>query len=201
MEENMLSAILSHIGDNSLEAISQQVNASPDQTKSALASAIPILMNALAKNSQSPEGAASLQNALQRDHDGSLLDNLGGFLSNPEVGNGAGILRHVLGDKRQNVENYVSSDAGVGKSAAGKILEMAAPIVMGYLGKKFLGGGDSNTGGGIGNILGSFLNHENEQAPRSQSVINQILDKNNDGNVVDDIAELGMSFLGRLFNK
>jgi hypothetical protein len=199
--ENMLGAILSHLGDDSVEAISQQANASPDQTKNALASAIPILMNALAKNSQTPDGAAALQNALQRDHDGSLLDNLGGFLNNPEVANGAGILRHVLGEKQQNVENYISSDAKVDKSAAGKILEMAAPIVMGYLGKRLIGGGGSSPGGGIGSILGSFLQHEDNQAPQSQNVINQILDKNNDGNVVDDIAELGMSFLGRLFTK
>jgi hypothetical protein len=72
---------------------------------------------------------------------------------------------------------------------------MAAPIVMGYLGK--------NSGGGsaIGNLLNSYLKTEKKQAPQSQSVINQILDRDNDGNVMDDIAEMGMSFLGRMMKR
>jgi hypothetical protein len=176
-------------------------DASPDQTKAALASAIPILMNALAKNSSTPEGADALQNAISRDHDGSLLDNLGGFLSNPAVGNGAGILRHVLGNKQQNVVNYISSDSGLSGSSVGRILELAAPIVMGFLGKKTAGGSGGGGGGLLGGLLNSYLNHETQQAPQSQSVINQILDRDNDGNDTDDIAELGMSLLGRLFKR
>ena len=198
MSENILGAILSSLDDNALESISQQTDASPNQAKAALASAIPILMNALAKNSSTPEGAAALHNAISRDHDGSLLDNLGGFLSNPAAANGAGILRHVLGEKQPNVVNYISSDSGLNGASVGRILEIAAPIVMGFLGKKSGGGGG---GGLLGGLLNSYLNHETQQAPQSQSVINQILDRDNDGNVKDDIAELGMSFLGRLFKK
>jgi hypothetical protein len=196
--ENILSSILSAVDDDALQSISQTTSASPNQAKAALASAIPILMNALAKNSSTPEGASALQNAINKDHDGSILDNLGGFLSNPEVANGAGILRHVLGDKQKNVVNYISSDSGLSGAAVGKILEMAAPIVMGFLGRKNATGGG---GGIIGSILNSYLHNETQQAPQSQGVINQILDRDNDGNVTDDIAELGMSFLGRLFKK
>ncbi len=197
MEENILSAILSRLDSNALQAIGRQTGASPDQTRAALASAIPILMNALAKNSSSAEGASALQNAINRDHDGSLLDNLGGFLTNPAAANGAGILRHILGDRQQNVVNYISSDSGLNSSAVIRILEIAAPIVMGFLGKK------NSTGGGgiIGSILNSYLRAETKQAPQAQSVIDQILDRDNDGNVKDDIAELGMSFLGRLLRK
>jgi hypothetical protein len=195
--DNILGSILSSLDNNTLEAIGQQTGASPDQAKTAMANAIPILMNALAKNSSTPEGAEALQNAIDRDHDGSLLDNLGSLLSNPAGANGAGILKHVLGDSRQNVENYISSDTGVSNFSAGKILEIAAPIVMGFLGKQNSMGG----GGVVGSILGSFLHHENTNAPQSQGVINQILDRNNDGNITDDIAQMGMSFLGRLFRK
>jgi hypothetical protein len=198
MEQNILSSILSSFDDDALQSVSQTTNTSPNQAKAALASAIPILMNALAKNSSTPEGAAALQNAIEKDHDGSILDNLGGFLSDPAAANGAGILRHVLGDRQQNVVNYISSDAGLSGASVGRILEIAAPIVMGFLGRR-----NSTSGGGgvIGGLLNSFLHHETQQAPQSQGVINQILDRDNDGNVTDDIAELGMSFLGRLFKK
>ena len=198
MEENILGAILSNFDDSALDVIGQQTGATPNQAKAALASAIPILMNALAKNSSTPDGAEALQNAINRDHDGSLLDNLGGFLINPDLGNGAGILRHVLGGKQQNVVNYISADSGLNGASVGRLLEIAAPIVMGFLGRK-----NSAAGGGgvIGSILNSYLNKESNESPRSQGVINQILDRDNDGNVVDDIAELGMSFLGRLMRK
>ncbi|MDD4227371.1 MAG: DUF937 domain-containing protein [Mariniphaga sp.] len=192
--ENLLNSILSRIDDNSLQAIGQQANASPTQAKSALASAIPILMNALAKNSSTPDGAQSLQNALARDHDGSLLDNLGSLLQNPDSANGAGILKHVLGNKRQNVEKYISQDSGLSGGSAGKILEMAAPILMGYLGKKNATGSNNV----IGNLLNSYVKAEKKQAPQAQSIINQLLDRDNDGSIMDDIAEMGMSFLGKM---
>lgn len=188
--ENLLQSILGQLDDNSIQAISQKTHAAPTQAKSALESAIPILMNALAKNSSTPDGAASLQKAIERDHDGSILDNLGGFLNNPEAANGAGILKHVLGNKRQNVEQYLSKDTGLDAGAASKILEMAAPIVMGYLGKQKSAGG---SGGGIGDLLNAYVKQSGSQG--SQSMINQLLDRDGDGSVLDDIAELGMSFL------
>lgn len=191
--EDILKSILSKLDDNSLQAISQKTNASPDKAKSAMAAAIPILMNALARNSKSAEGASSLQNAIKKDHDGSLLDNLGGFLNNPESANGAGILKHVLGSKRQAVEQYISKDSGLSSDSVSKILEMAAPMVMGYLGKNSKGG----EGNALGSVINSYLNSEKKQAPKSQSVINQLLDQNNDGSIIDDIARLGMSFLKR----
>ncbi len=195
--ENIISAILSQVDEKSLQSIGKQVNASPTQAKSALASAIPILMNALAKNSSTKEGASSLQKAIATGHDGSILDNLGALVSDPKAANGAGILKHVLGSKQQNVEKYISNDSGLSGTSVSKILEMAAPMVMGYLGKKSSGG----DGGTIGNLLNSYLKTEKKQAPKSQSIINQLLDRDNDGNVMDDIAELGMSFLSRMMKK
>lgn len=194
---NVLKELLSQLDDNSLQAISQKANATPTQSQAALASAIPILMNALAKNTSTQEGASALENAVKRDHDGSLLDNLGDFLSNPESVNGSGILRHVLGDKRQNVEQYISRDTGLSGQSASKILEIAAPMVMGLLGKKSSGG----SGSAISSLLNGYIKTEQKKASQSHSVISQLLDRDNDGNVMDDVSELGMSFLGTFLKK
>ena len=152
-------------------------------------------MNALARNSKSTDGAQALQNAIARDHDGSLLDNLSGYLNNPEAANGAGILKHVLGGKKQNVESYISKDAGISSSSAAKILEMAAPIVMGYLGKSSAGGRNTDV---IGSLLNSVLTSGKSGPGKKQSVVEQLLDRDNDGSVLDDIAEMGMSFLSKM---
>ncbi|MBC8004366.1 MAG: hypothetical protein H7X84_02740, partial [Verrucomicrobia bacterium] len=64
---------------------------------------------------------------------------------------------------------------------------------MSFLGKKSAGGG-----GGIGNLLGSFMNDETQANPKSQSFINKLLDKDNDGSVMDDLGDMGKSFFGKM---
>lgn len=192
---DIIGAILSQFDDNSLKTISKQTGATPEQAKSALNDAIPILMNALARNNKSSDGAQALRNALARDHDGSLLDNLSGYLSNPEAANGAGILKHVLGGKKQTVESYISKDAGISSASASKILEMAAPVVMGFLGKNSSVGSNTDV---IGNLLNSVLNSGKTGSGNKQNIVEQLLDRDQDGSVIDDIAEMGMSFLSKM---
>lgn len=194
---DLLGSLLSQFSEEDIDQVGNQLGLSSDQARSAMGSAIPILMNALAKNSSTPEGALSLENALNTKHDGGILDNLGSFLGNPDLSDGAGILKHVLGNKQENVENYISSDSGIGKNISGKLLQMLAPVVLGYLGRQ----NRSTGGGGIGDILGGFLNRETQQSPQTQSVFNQLLDRDNDGSIIDDVADLGMSFLGRMMRK
>lgn len=194
MMENLLNTILSHVDDQSLQSISERANTSPSQAKHALSDAIPLLMNAMAKNSRDPEGAASLQQAIQKDHNGSILDNLGSFFNNPDSANGPGILKHVLGPKQQVAAEYISKDSGVSESSAHKILEYAAPLVMGFLGKNSGGGGM-----GIGNLLSSFVNNQNQENPQAQSFLQKLFDKDHDGDIMDDLKEKGSSLLGNIF--
>mgnify|MGYP000895428810 FL=1 len=195
--ENLLESLLSNFDNNSLQELGKQANLSPKQAKGAMESAIPLLMSALSKNSSTEEGATQLQNAINRDHDGSILDNLGGFLQNPQMANGAGILRHVLGNKQNNATAYVSKSSGVSTSSAAKILEIAAPMIMGFLGKK----SSSNQSTGINDILGSLLSSSTKPSKKNQSIITKLLDQDGDGDIMDDISKIGTSFLGRLFKK
>lgn len=192
--ENLLNTILSHVDDQSLQSMSQKTNTSPDQAKHALANAIPILMSAMAKNSRTPEGASSLQQAVQKEHNGSILDNLGGFFNNPDSANGPGILKHVLGPKQKDAVEYISKDSGVSEPSAIKILEYAAPLVMGFLGRNSGGGGI-----GIGSLLSSFINTQKQEEPQKQSFINKLFDMDNDGDIMDDLKEKGSSLLGNIF--
>ncbi len=102
-----------------------------------MAAMIPTLLSAMANNSTSQEGANGLLGALDSsDHDGSILDNLGGFLGNPDQGNGNGILKHVLGNSRPQVEEGLASKLGLNAGSIAKLLPIIAPMVMGYLGKE-----------------------------------------------------------------
>ncbi len=199
---DLFEMILSQLGNDTVERMSAQVNEDPSNTQRAIQNAIPILVNALARNSSSSEGANSLLGALDRDHDGSILNDLGGFLSNPAVANGAGILKHVLGGNRGKVENYLSKSSGISLSSAGNILEMLAPILMGFLGKQ---NRSSGTGGGIIDILQSVLNKgqaaDPQQQAKQESIFNKLLDKDDDGSIADDILDIGTSIFGKFLRR
>ncbi|MGB2957517.1 MAG: DUF937 domain-containing protein, partial [Bacteroidota bacterium] len=101
---DLLSTIMQSLGGDGIKQMSKSLGVDEKTAAGGVEAALPLLVSALARNSQSADGAQSLHKALEKDHDGSILDNLGGLFSNPQSGNGAGILNHLLGGKRQNVE-------------------------------------------------------------------------------------------------
>lgn len=179
----------SDLGKQIISGISQETKQPIDKTASVLSMAAPILLGAMKRNSGSSEGASSLLNALN-NHDGSILDNLGGLFSggvNEEVKqDGLGILGHVLGGSQDNAVQALSKKSGVDTNGIMQILQVAAPILLGYLGKQKQKQ-QVSTNSGIGDLLGSLLGGGSNQ-PKQQSLIESILDGNNDGSVIDDIA-------------
>lgn len=192
----LLDVILGNLGGGELKRLSRQLNADDAQTQSAVQSAVPLLLGALTKNASSPKGADSLLSALERDHDGSLLDDVGSFLGAGSTGSGEGILKHLLGARRQSVEQAVSQTSGLDLASVSKLLGMLAPIVMGALGRT-----RAEQGFDAGGLL-SLLQGEMRRAGTGSTGVNSLLsllDSDGDGEVVDDIAKLGGGMLGKLF--
>lgn len=187
--------VMKQLKKNDLSQISQQIGADPKTTKSALSAVMPLLVSALANNAAKPEGAQSLHQALAEDHDGSILNNLGGFLSNPQAANGAGILGHILGAQQPVVTQTVAQGAGLQSDQMGQLLQIAAPLLMGALGQQ------QQQQGLDTNALSGFLGTQHQQAQQSNpdmmNVLDSLLDVDKDGTSLDDIA--GM--VGRLFKK
>lgn len=145
---------------NAEQQVSQQLGTNPQQTASALEAAVPLLLGALTRNAQTPEGAASLSNALN-DHTGDALGLFQqGQMPDPRVGQG--ILGHVFGNQQSSAVNAVAQRAGISPQLAMQILMMVAPLVLNYLAKQRGGAQGGNMGanaGGvdIGSILGGIL--------------------------------------------
>lgn len=184
---------LGHVLSNggALSQISRQIGSDEQTTGNALSAALPILLGALAKNSSNRSGAQSLLNALSKDHNGSVLNNLGNLIDNPDAGQGSGILGHVLGASRSRVESSLGKSTGLNPAAIAKLLTIAAPIVMGVLGKERTSRNVDSQG------LSNMLNLENmrvqNREPQSSSVLNILLDSDRDGDVdLGDIARSGL---------
>lgn len=192
--DNVLGTLMK---DEVTSKMADSLGLEKSKAQSALASAIPILMQAMSRNASTPEGERSLQTALQKDHSGGILENISGYLSSPKTSEGSKILDHILGNKRSNVEKYVSEDSGLSSGMVGSLLSTAAPIIMGALAGK-----QSNSNSGIGSLLGSITGEmRNNASSKEQSIIEQLIDQDNDGSIMDDVANLGMSFLGKMFKK
>lgn len=155
--------------------IGTQIGADEEQTRTAMQTAVPALLAAL---SQEARPGTGLQEALERDHDGSILDQLDDYLGgsaqlSPRTTNGAGILEHTLGARQQDLERSLSAKSGLDIGSIGKLLITLAPILMGMLGKR----GRSSSGGGIDiGSLGGLLGREQDDARTKSPDIGDLLD-------------------------
>lgn len=196
---DLLEMLQSQLGDEVIDQISGQLGAPKQQTGTAVAGALPIILQALNRNAANPGGAQALAKALEKDHDGSLLDNLGGFLGQAGQGPGAGILKHVLGAKRPVVEQALSGSTGMDKQSTGKLLEILAPIVMAQLGKQKRSQGLNADS--LMAMLNATAQRQAKTNPQSTSLAHQLLDRDGDGNITEEITQLGMKALGGLFKR
>lgn len=142
------------------QQVSQQLGTDPNQTEAALEAAVPLLLGALTRNAQSPEGAAALSSALN-DHTGDTLDQFQQGQM-PNLQDGMKILGHVFGNQQNAAVNAVSQRAGISPQLAMQILMMVAPLILNYLSRQRSQAGNAgvNAGAGgidIGSILGGIL--------------------------------------------
>lgn len=187
--------ILEQLSGDSLSRIGDEAGIDASTAGSALSVILPTLVSALSKNAADPNGAEALHSALARDHDGSLLDNLGGLLGGELLGDGAGILGHILGGKRENVETGLSKGTGLDAATIAKLLQIAAPIVLAYLGRRQQE--QSLDPGGLSSYLGEETKPAAEADSGVMGAVTNMLDSNDDGSVVDDLARMA----GNLFKR
>lgn len=186
------------MGQQMVNGVVNQLGIKNEQAQLAISAAVPFLITALSKNASSGD-SQNIANALDRDHDGSVLDNLGGFLSSGNFSEGVGILSHVLGGRQPQVENAIGKSSGLNASQISQILAMVAPIVMGYLGKeKRQNGLDA---GGLTSLLGGLVGGTVQTNQREMSAIEKLLDRDGDGNAMDDVMDLGSKLLSGFFGK
>lgn len=190
-----LEALLGLLQGQDLGQLAEQVGGNEGQVKNGVMAALPAMLTALSKNTGTEKGAQELNNALETKHDGSILNNLSGYLSNPDLKDGAGILNHLFGSQTSNVANAVSQSSGLDTNGSMKMLQMLAPVLMGMLGQqKKQNNLDAE---GIGNLTSMLASNFGSEAGASGiiDVVTNLLDANKDGNVMDDI----MGMVGKLF--
>ena len=196
---SLLEMLGQQLGGDAVHTISNTLGTDKGATSKAVSSALPMLLGALSNNSAKPDGAQALLGAIDRDHDGGVLDGVMDFLGTGDTSPGAGILRHVLGSRQSSVEAGIGQASGLDSASVGKVLAMLAPLVMGALGRaKREKGLDAS---GLASLLGGERQRAEREAPDAMGLVGQLLDSDGDGQVLDDVAKIGGSLLGGLFGK
>lgn len=200
MANSLMDMLKGQLTETVLSQLAQNIGgANQQQTNVASQGIMSTLIGALANNASTQEGASSLFNAVEKDHDGSILDNMMDFLQpekqNPvpeRTVNGPGILNHLLGDKQGGMAEAISKLSGLDAGSVGSLMQTLAPVVMGMIGKqKQQNNLDS---GGLMNLL----NNERQVAKQQENEMSpfmRLLDMDGDGSVMDDVGGLLAKFM------
>ncbi len=161
-------------------AVGQQFGLTPDQTKGAMASLLPMVMGGMRKQAAGGDIAQ--------------VETLAGGIDRPERAQDTGnaILGQIFGSKdvsRQVAKKASLQTPGVSDS----VMKMLLPIVAAMAGKALtrkMGGGV--LGGLAGAAIGSMLGGSSSAAASSGGLGGLLgaLDKDGDGNPLDDIMDM-----------
>jgi hypothetical protein len=226
---SLLSILKDRINDATIQRMSDQIDAKPSTTRQAVDTALPLLVGALARNANaSSDAASSLAGALDRDHDGAMLDNvssvidlagkafggssgsssgggLGGLLSaassilggsaTKKAVDGSGILGHVFGSRQSAVMTGIAKLTGLDRGQVQSLLAILAPIVMSALAKRKQ---EQNLDAqGIANALDEERRTiEDKTDGMTRGGLKDLLDRNDDGSIADDIVDIGSKLRG-----
>lgn len=192
---SILNLLNSPMGKTLISGAGQQLGIGQQKAGSALQAAIPLILGAMRNNTSSSDGASGLLKALDNSkHDGGILDNLTNILGGNNIDDdvlqdGEGILGHVFGGKQENVAAAVGKSSGLDMNSAMNILKVAAPFIMGYLGKEKRQKSINDTNA-LDGLLGGMLGNETKE---KQSLVNTLLDADGDGSIIDDVAGMLLS--------
>ena len=194
---NLMNEVFRHLDDNVIMQLTRQLGGQdPNAVKRASQGVVQLLLDAISRSANGQHGEG-LMGALKRDHDGGILGDLMGVLSgkkqteNPKTMNGTGIVNHLLGNRQLEAAQVISQMSNLDIFKSGVLLQLIAPIVMGVVGQ-----GQRSQGldlGGLANIL--LKGGQQSGGNAGPSIFEKMLDKVEDGSMMDDLLNMGMKIL------
>ena len=162
MSVNIMSMVKDAVSQQVMNKIGSMVGLDQSKSASAFETAAGSILGGLMNKASTPSGAEAVFGAVQKQDTG-ILDKLGDLLGGGEATDnfqkqGGGILDSVFGSGNQAAQKAVGSSLGLGSGMVGKLMSMAAPILMGVIGNYVKS--KALNAVGLGSLLGeqkSFL--------------------------------------------
>lgn len=187
MSVNLIDLVKSQLGNQAIGQIAGLLGESSDKTQNAISGALPALMGGLLQQASSSSGAGNLLNSLSGLDDG-LLNNIGGMLGGNQskgvMDMGSKLLGTVLGGGNLNsLVGAISGFSGLGKGAAGSLLGLLAPILMGTVKRQLMGSGGLN----VGNLTSLLMGQKSNIAAAMPQGLNSHLSSSGLGDLLGGI--------------
>jgi len=174
---NITDLLFDKSNSNTITEFAKDFDVSDSQAKDAISSLAKSLSLGLGQNTQDVRGLDGLFDALKKSNHSRYLDDPSLLGRKETTQDGNDILGHIFGNKEvsRHVTKRASKTTGLSSSLLKKMLPVVATMVMASLGKKMLGGKKTAS-----------------SRQESTGFLTKILDKDNDGSMIDDV--LGMAF-------
>jgi len=197
---NLMNEVAKYLSNDVIMQLTRQIGANdPNQVQKASHGVAELLLNAISNSANHKERGGGLFGAIEKDHDGGILGNLLGVLqgnaqpSNAKTMNGEGIISHLLGNKQLEAAQIINKISGLDFFKSGVLMQLIAPIVMGVVGQKQKSNG-LDLGGLASILLGGGQAQQSSQSAGG-GLFKKLLDTDGDGNVMDDLLNIGMKIL------
>lgn len=141
MASNLIEIFNNTVGELLGKQASGILGESAESTTTGIKFIVPSLLGTLIQRGNTEAGADELMSYLtEHNIDGSILSTVagslqGGIETEKLMYQGAGNLRYLLDDKLSPVVDIISGASGLKTSSATSLLKLAAPLVLGIIGK------------------------------------------------------------------
>jgi hypothetical protein len=178
-------------GDN-LTLISKSVGGDEKGVQSALGMGLPVIVGSMANTASKPGGADMITNMVGQMGGSNPMDNLGSFLGGSAAAGGSGMVSSLLGSQMGPVQAAISQNTGLPPAVVGKVLAIATPLVLGYVGTMFAG--QKMDQKGLTSLLGEQSKMAMQSSPEAADMARQLMGAQQDTAGVTGIFK---KFLGK----
>lgn len=171
---SLMEAVRGYLTPDVLRGASSLTGESEASTSKALGGVVPTLLSGVTNMASSEAGASNVMGMIRDGGYTKALENpssfFGGGSTQKMMGVGQQLTRSIFGDRGASITDAVARSSGVKPSSAGSLMSLAAPLVMGVIGKHVASRGLNASG------LSSMLTEQkSEFASAMPSGISQLI--------------------------
>lgn len=147
---SLIDAVRGYLTPDVVRGASSLTGESEASTTKALGGVVPTLLGGITNMASSEQGAGNLLGMVRDGGYASALDNpssfFGGGSTQRMMGVGQQLMGSIFGNRGASITDEVARSSGVKPSSAHSLMSLAAPLVMGVIGKQVISHGLNASG-------------------------------------------------------